>query len=75
MGAEIFFDKRTVQAASCALGSVSCPPTVTTITATATFNKLESSAFAFVPESPQLIPPLPYDFFYPFFMSSNPARR
>ena len=75
VGAEIFFDKRTVQAASCAFGSVSCPPTVTTITATATFNKLESSAFAFVPESPQLIPPLPYDFFYPFFMSSNPARR
>lgn len=76
VGAELVFGARSVQAASCALGggASSCPPTVTTITATATFAKLESTEFAFIPEAPQLIPPLPYDFFYPFFMSSNPAR-
>ena len=76
VGAELVFGARTVQAVSCALGDglASCPPTVTTVTATATFAKLESTEFAFVPEAPQLIPPLPYDFFYPFFMSTNPAR-
>ena len=68
VGAEVVFGARSVQAASCALGggASSCPPTVTTITATATFAKLDSTEFAFIPEAPQLIPPLPYDFFYPF---------
>ena len=34
-----------------------------------------NASFAFIPDAPQLIPPLPYDFFYPFYMAPNPARR
>ena len=67
VGAELLFTSRTVAAAKAPLG---VPATTTvTVTATATFTKLDAETFEYVPEAPQLIPPLPYDFFYPFTTS------
>ena len=64
VGAEVLFTERTVAAARNALGLAAS--TTVTITATATFAKLDAESFEFIPPAPQLIPPLPHDFFYPF---------
>ena len=40
--------------------------TTITITATTTDATLDGESYEYVPEAPQIIPPLPYDFFYPF---------
>ena len=68
VGAELVYTSRNVQATRCVSGP--CATTQVAITATATFAKLSSEAYAFIPDAPQLIPPLPYDFFYPFGMST-----
>ena len=73
VGAELHFRSRSVRATRCARGGT-CGATTVTVTATTTYASLDSESYAFIPESPQLIAPLPYDFFYPFYMSSNPAR-
>jgi len=73
VGAEMSFSSRSVRATRCSVGAA-CAATTLAVAATATFAMLDSEAFEFIPESPQLIAPLPYDFFYPFYMSSNPAR-
>ena len=67
VGAELILTRQTVKAARCALGA-QCD-TVLSVTATATFAKLDTESFEFIPVSPQIIPPLPSDFFYPFFIS------
>jgi len=65
LGAELVFTSRNVAAARCALG-VACD-TVVSVTASATFANLNTQSFELIPESPTIIPPLPDDFFYPFF--------
>jgi hypothetical protein len=74
IGAELSFTSRSLSATRCALGAAPCP-TVMTTSATTTFAAVDSQSFNFVPESPQLIPPLPHDFFYPFFMDATATRR
>uniref|UniRef100_A0A7S2CJF3 Tectonic-1-3 domain-containing protein n=1 Tax=Haptolina brevifila TaxID=156173 RepID=A0A7S2CJF3_9EUKA len=65
LGAELVFTSRSVSARRCALG-VPCD-TVISVTATTTFANLDTESFDFIPDSPTIIPPLPRDFFYPFF--------
>jgi hypothetical protein len=72
IGAELEISTRRVKAARCPFGTAPCE-TSFTVSATTSFVKRNSASYTFVPESPNIIPPLPYDFFYPFFMSSNPA--
>jgi len=68
LGVELILTSRDVAASRAPLGRSST--TVLTTTATATFARLDTTSFEFVPDSPQLIPPLPYDFFYPFTESA-----
>ena len=68
LGAEVLFATRTVVAGRKPLGQPSA--TQVTVTATVTFAHLEAERFEYVPDDPQLIPPLPHDFFYPFTSSS-----
>jgi len=77
VGAELLLTARTLTARVCPQGG----PTVAggcdtsyTVTGTTTFVPLEASSFEYVPEAPQLIPPLPYDFFYPFFIDTRDSR-
>ena len=64
VGAELHFTARTIAAARGPLGTPAT--TALTLTATTTFARLDAQSFDFVPEAPTIIPPLPYDFFYPF---------
>ena len=64
LGAEALVSTRTLAARRAPLGAPA--DTVLTVTATVTFASLQAESFEYVPEAPQLIPPLPYDFFYPF---------
>ena len=64
VGAEAIAQTDTVTAARGALGQPQTSQVL--VTATVTFAKLQAESFAYVPEAPQLIPPLPHDFFYPF---------
>lgn len=72
VGAELKFHSRSISAARChrnlngqAHADESCK-TVLPVTATVTFANLEAETFEYIPADPQIIPPLPYDFFYPF---------
>lgn len=67
VGAELILTRQTINVARCALGVHQCN-TVVSVTATATFARLDTESFEFIPDSPQIIPPLPSDFFYPFFV-------
>lgn len=69
-GAELVLTTRDVSTKRCALGSTECTTTAST-TATVTFTDLDTDSFEFVPQAPQLIPPLPYDFFYPFYVGES----
>ena len=69
VGAELMLTSRSVTAGRSPLGHAA--DATVTISATSTFARLDADSFEFIPESPQLIPPLPYDFFYPFTTSYN----
>jgi hypothetical protein len=49
-------------------------PQAFTIRSTATFVRIGNTASLFVPQAPQLIPPLPSDIFYPFQSSRGSLR-
>jgi len=66
IGAELVFTARTVTATRCPLGRT-CD-TIMSVTSSMTFADVAAESFEYVPETPQIIPPLPYDFFYPFFV-------
>jgi len=66
VGAELVIERRTVAAARCSLGE-DCLTTLS-VTATTTFVSLDAERFDYVPDSPTVIPSLPYDFFYPFYV-------
>ena len=69
VGAELEVNVRKLRAAQCALGA-SCPTTVS-VSASASFASVDGESFDFTPESPSIIGPLPYDFFYPFRMDRS----
>ena len=57
---------------NCAVG-VPCPSTRSlSVTASASFAKYDSETYDWTAPSPEIIPELPYDFFYPFLVG---ARR
>ena len=80
VGAELSLTSRSVATARCtdafrpSGGGAACETTVI-VSASVSFAKIDSQSFEFIPESPTLIPPLPYDFFYPFFMDANNPSR
>ena len=67
VGAELEVNMRKVRASQCVLNPSSCPTSVS-VSASASFVSIDSESFDFQPESPRIIPPLSYDFFYPFGM-------
>ena len=71
VGAQLEVTTQTVRAARCGPGRSS--DTVVTFSASTTFASLpvEGRARDFVPGTPQLIPELPPDFFYPFSFGDN----
>jgi len=68
VGAELVLEQRTVPIARCRglVENVENCMTTVSVTATTTFVEYDATRFDFVPESPTIIPRLPYDFFYPF---------
>ena len=68
VGAELVLEQRTVPIARCRglVENVENCVTTVSVSATTTFVEYDATRFDFVPESPTIIPRLPYDFFYPF---------
>jgi len=71
VGARLEVSYQTVSARRCPLGR-KCDTTVS-VSATTSFTTLprDGRAYEFVPQTPQLIPSLPSDFFYPFFIGDS----
>lgn len=71
VGAQLELSTQTVFARRCAIGR-SCN-TVFSISASASFTTLppEGRIYEFVPQTPQIIPSLPADFFYPFYLGDD----
>ncbi|KAL1518606.1 hypothetical protein AB1Y20_002894 [Prymnesium parvum] len=71
IGAQLEITTQTVITRRCAIGR-RCN-TVFSISASTSFTTLprEGRAYEFVPQTPQLIPSLPADFFYPFFLGDD----
>lgn len=71
VGAQLQISSQTLTVRNCPLGQ-QCGSTLS-VWATVSFTTLprEGRAYEFVPQTPQWIPSLPSDFFYPFYLGDN----